>query len=120
MASPQVHDTGRRGERLALRFAETLGWQNGMTNVKIGRYEADVVCYRTDSLGTRGLLLEVKSSRDREVQPERLAPRQLQRLWRMAEILCAQKQLASIEVVLVLVALDGQSEHIRWLPLETF
>lgn len=91
-----------------------------MTNVKIGRYEADVVCYRTDSHGTRGLLLEVKSSRDSDVAPERLAPRQVKRLWRMAEILCEQKQLASIEVALVLVALDGQSEHIRWLPLETF
>ncbi len=116
----EAHDTGRRGEAIALRVAAERGWQPGRSNVRLGRGEADVVCFRVENGQRVGLLLEVKASRGRQVQAERVQRRQQQRLWRMAQTLCDQQDLARIEVAVVLVTLHENGEHIEWLDLEPF
>jgi len=115
-----AHETGRRGEAIALRLAAERGWPSGRTNVRIGRGEADVVCFRDEGGKCAGLLLEVKTSQGRPVQAERLQKRQRQRLWRMAQTLCDQQDLARIEVAVVLVTLHAAGEHIEWLELEPY
>lgn len=114
-------ETGRRGEVIALDLAQDRGWPPGLCNVPLGRAEADVVCLRTRAGRREGLLLEVKTSRNphAELAP-RLGKRQLDRLWRMAEVLCAEHALDDVEVALVLVTLEGDHERAEWLALESF
>lgn len=116
----QAQDTGKRGEAAALRLAQERGWSAGRTNVRVGRFEADVVCFRAETGGRAGLLLEVKASRGRMPAPERVSARQQQRLWRMAETLAIRHDLARVDVAVVLVTLRDHSEQAVWLELEPF
>ena len=116
----EAQDTGKRGEAAALQLAQERGWSAGRTNVRIGRFEADVVCFRQETGGRAGLLLEVKASRGRTPSPERVSTRQQQRLWRMAETLAVRDDLARVEAAVVLVTLQDHSEQAVWLELEPF
>lgn len=117
----EAHDTGRRGEALAVELARERGWQPWLSNVPVAGYEADLVCFRDRDGARQGLLIEVKSSRNAHADlAARLSNAQCKRLWRMAEALCAQHGLHSIEVVLVLAMFQGDAERVQWLELEPF
>lgn len=113
--------TGRRGEEAAVAFARERGWHLVLCNMPVAGAEADVVCERLQDGVRAGLLLEVKASASPYgVQAERLGAAQTRRLWRMAEVLCAQHGFERIEVALVLVAMTPTQERVTWIPLEPF
>lgn len=113
--------TGRDGEALALELARQRGWQPWLGNARIAGGEADLVCMRQGLHGREGLLLEVKTTRNARADlATRLGAAQKKRLWRMAEVLCIQHDLHSIEVAVVLVTLRPDREHVEWLVLEPY
>lgn len=117
----EAHETGRRGEALAVELARERGWQPWLSNVPVGGGEADLVCFRERNGRRQGLLVEVKASRNpRADLAARLSKAQQRRLWHMAETLCVQHDLESIEVVILLVTLLPGAERVAWVELEPF
>ncbi len=113
--------TGKDGEAMAAELARQRGWQPWLGNVRIAGGEADLVCMREGPHGREGLLLEVKTTRNgRADLTTRLGHAQTRRLWKMANALCIQHDLHSIEVAVVLVRLQPDREHVEWLVLEPY
>jgi Holliday junction resolvase-like predicted endonuclease len=118
--SASNQQTGQQGELIALKLAERLGWQPWRTNVPIARGEADVVCMRTREGRREALILEVKTRRGELPQSERVSPRQLARLRKMAMQFAEMEDIERIEMAVVLVALDGRSQATRWLDVPAY
>lgn len=53
----QIHDTGKQGEALAVRFLEDIGCKILATNWRYKQYELDIVAQEKDTL----LIVEVKT-----------------------------------------------------------
>lgn len=116
----QHNETGQRGERIALKLAQRLGWPEGQTNVPIAGAEADVVCTRTLAGKREALIVEVKTRLGELPEVERVSPRQLAKLRRMADALADAENLDRVELAVVLVGLQGQAQTTRWLDVAAF
>lgn len=105
---------------MALAAAVARGWQPWLLRAAIAGGEADLVLRRHTPAGLEALLIEVKTSRRAFDHAWRLGPRQTQRLWQMAEVLAEAHDLQRVEVVLAVVTLAPDLEHVQWLELSAY
>ncbi len=114
--------TGERGETLALRWAMAQGWQLYGQRLRVGRCEVDLAMVREKPGQPRELLLiEVKASRRQSGDHAlRWGKAQQARLWGAAEALMNQSNSQQVQVALVVVTLQADCEHVRWLIAEPF
>ena len=113
-------ETGKRGELIALKLAQRLGWQPHLTNMPIAGSEADLVCLRTRDGKKEALIAEVKTRLGSLPETERVSPKQLARLRKMSKQYAEMGNLHRVEMAVILVALEGSSHSTRWLPVEDF
>ncbi len=110
------HETGRRGEELALQVARARGWQPWQRQVREGRTEIDLALVRDEADGRHLLLIEVKTTRGAGIDHAlRWGPAQRRRLWRAAEPLMRQANACEVSVALVLVRLARDHHTLTWL-----
>jgi Holliday junction resolvase-like predicted endonuclease len=114
--------TGERGETLALRWAMAQGWQLYGQRLRVERCEVDLAMVREKPGQPRELLLiEVKTSRRQGGDHAlRWGKAQQARLWGAAEALMNQSNSQQVQVALVVVTLQADREHVRWLIAEPF
>lgn len=108
---------GRRGENLAARYLRRAGYRILDRNVRLGRYEVDIIVQKGDTIA----FVEVKTRKsDDMVSPEANVTQKKQRhLRRAAEIFMAREKDAAtnyrFDVVSVVIPREGKPE-IRILP----
>lgn len=118
-----MHDaaeTGQRGEHIALKLAQRLGWQPLMTNMPIAGGEADLVCTRQRGDRREALVAEVKTRRGGLPDAARVSPRQLARLRKMAKHYAEIAAVDRVEMAVILVGLEASGHSTRWLPVDDF
>jgi len=112
-----THLVGTKGEEIALRFAQSLGYKLYAQNVRLGRDEIDLILFDPHDQVLVFLEVKTRSKRDRDFSVElNLTPAKKKKLFRSARAWIDRHEYeGSFRVDVIFVSEQLVTDHLKQL-----